>query len=135
MSNRSDKALLSIAAKALRDELWQRHEGTALRCHSRLYPSSTDTEGWGCPVAHLERRHSRLEIWLDRYTRHNERRFWFGFYSPEKTRINFLISHSPAYLRPKRQFSWSDIEEIKTSVWRLTEPLKSGDFGRSVFEQ
>jgi len=72
---------------------------------------------------------------LDRYARRNDRHFWFGFYSPEKSRIDYLIANSPTYLRPKREFSWSDIEQIKTSVWLLTKPLKWGDFGRSLFEQ
>lgn len=135
MSNRSDKALLSLAARALRDELWQRHEGTTLRCHSHLYPFSTDTDGWACVVAHLNRSHPRLEIWLDHYTGVKDRRFWFGFYSPEKSPISFLISHAPTYLRPTREFSWSDIEKAKRSVWRLAKPLKSGEFGRFVFEQ
>ena len=60
MTNRNDKALLSLAAKTLRDELRQRHEGTALRCHRRLYPFSTYTDSAALAVAHLDRSHPRL---------------------------------------------------------------------------
>lgn len=135
MSDDTDKKRLHKVAKALIDELHQVTRGTRANICKRLSVERSDTYGWLVVLGRLNHSSSRVELWLDRYTRAKERHFWFGFYSRKSTNIEQIIRHVPEYLKPKLKLSENEVEKKVDHNWQLKLQLKRKGFNRPIREQ
>ena len=45
---------------------------------------NTETDGWRVGLRYIPLLKCYLELWYDRWTAYNERKLWYGFYSPDK---------------------------------------------------
>jgi 5-methylcytosine-specific restriction endonuclease McrA len=135
MNDIADKKRLRWAANALIEELRQSIRGTQARINQRFTVEPSETYGWLVVLGRLKNSSSRLELWLDRYTKSKERHFWFGFYSRKSENIRGLIRHSPEYLRPKLVLSKSNVEISDRHNWQLKQQLNRKEFNRPVYER
>src|SRR5688572_3461452 len=132
----SGRSMLRLSAPDLLQELASQTRGIPLRLVSRTNVPATETDGWSCNIGSLRRGRPRLELWFDHYADRHVRRFWFGFYSPNRKEIDRLIVRAPLFLRPKRRQIFSDdIERTKQNNRHLQKPLSKSEFGLTFHEQ
>jgi 5-methylcytosine-specific restriction endonuclease McrA len=99
-----------------------------------LRVTRTNTDGWKCELARMGRGRPWLELWLDRYPLAKQRRFWYGFYSPDRSKIRQVIRRVPEHLEPGRELSLDHVKQVGRHTWLLAVPLRRGDFGQPIFE-
>ena len=45
---------------------------------------NTETDGWRVDLRYISSIKCHVELWFDRWTAYEERKLWYGFYSPDK---------------------------------------------------
>ncbi len=101
-----------------------------------LKPSQTDcvttnSRGWAIEIARLGRGKPDLEIWIDRFTGHAERKLYACFYSTKLDQIEALAKQAPKAWRI-RKLDDEDLSEGKFYAMRRRLPAK--DFNRPLLE-
>lgn len=127
-----DKVLLLKTGKAVANELKQRRKGTALKIRLPWAVSTTTTGGWRAVLGRLGRQRLNIEIWLDRFTGPDQRKFWFGFISRKKIAMCRLAYGVKKQLRPQCVITEKDFGSGR--IVALAKPLKRSQFGVPYFE-
>lgn len=127
-----EKNLLLKTGKAVANDLKERREGTALRVRAPRAVCATTTGGWRVVLGRLGRSSISLEIWLDQFASPGQRKFWFGFISPDKKPMERLAGGVEKRLRPHWTFTEEDLESGRFVY--LVKPLKRSQFGVPYFE-
>ena len=130
---RQDKAWLLSNARSVAQKLRTLSEGTRLRVRIPRRASPTETDGWFTIVADLGRGQPRLEIWFDRITGYPQRKFYAGFYAPERTTITALTRRVSRKLWPIRTVGHSDT--IKGRYLVFSTRLQRSEFNEPVLEK
>ena len=96
MTNKSDQALLTTLAQDVFLLLSKRTYATAIQLRrggpSELFDAFTN--GWVIDLGRLKSKKCNLQIWLDRFTRYDDRTIWYGFYSSGELSLIELLAHS-----------------------------------------
>jgi 5-methylcytosine-specific restriction endonuclease McrA len=134
MSMPLDKKSLKLVAHILITDLRNNPGISHAHISKRLCIEPSETYGWSVVLGRLDHGSTRLELWLDRYTRARERHFWFGFYSTNLKNIQRIIRHSPNHLRPGLTLKEGDVEKSRDHHWRLKTMLRQKGFNHSIRE-
>lgn len=135
MSDATDKKRLRTVATLLKEELAHRARGTRINLRPKLRRAQTNTDGWRFVLGSVKGRGLRLEIWLDRYAKGKQRRFWFCVYSGQKEKLLLAIKKVPKYLKPIRTLTVNDVMETGgRDSWIMDLPLKQKEFSRPIYE-
>ena len=129
--NKKDRGWLVETAQAVVEKLRTQGEGTRLRLRRPRKVYATDTDGWSIVIGSLGRGHPSLEIWLDRFTRQPNRKFYATFYSKKESAIRKLVFHSKALL-PVRTLNDDDL--AKSVFTKMKEKLQPREFNEPVLE-
>jgi hypothetical protein len=78
-TKRPGKAWLLETARAVALELKPRCVGTRLRIRLPSRATRTHTDGWAAVIGNLGQNRPKLEIWLDHFARHGDRKLWACF--------------------------------------------------------
>jgi hypothetical protein len=81
MKKISDKATLQRVVRKLHDALKSNRIFARHRLVRQPKIVSTDTRGWRANLGRLANRDCDLEVWLDRFTAYDERKFYYGLYA------------------------------------------------------
>ncbi len=133
MPSRNNKAWLLKTAKVVAAELKKHRQGTRLRIRTPYRAVVTNTDGWHCIVGDLGKGQPRLEIWLDRFPAHADRKLYACFYSWRNDSVSTLTKRVSKNLWPIREISIKDIEEEGDFV--LAQPLRRGEFNAPILER
>jgi 5-methylcytosine-specific restriction endonuclease McrA len=127
-----DRKLLLSTAKAIVAQAKLAIAGQRAQLRKPTQASVTNTDGWSVTLGGLGRGQPRLELWLDRFAGHKTRKFYIGFVSGNRKQIAHIKKSVSDQRVPVRQVQQKDI--TKEKVWRLTVPLKPGEFNGPVYE-
>lgn len=129
---RRDKAWLLATARAVAAELKQRIEGTPLRVRLPGRARRTETDGWYAKIGDLGRGRPRLEIWLDHFTGHDDRKLQVCF-EGNRRQLTVLTSQVAKNLIPIRTITRDDTTE--ENYLFLTKRLPRDEFNQPIFEK
>jgi hypothetical protein len=130
---RQDKARLLTNAKVIAALLKPHTRATSLRVRIPSRAVETNTDGWAVVVGNLGKNQPRLEIWLDRFSRHPERKFFMCFRSAVRRGVVAMTKRLSRKLWPIRVISSADINDGKTIF--LLDRLKRSEFHAPVLEK
>lgn len=109
----------------------QRHTTRGpLRIRQARWFYATDTDGWSLVLGSLGKEQPRLEIWIDRYSNHADRKLWCGFYSPRGEQLHELAHISESHW-PVLRLTESDVRDDGS---RLRKPLPKHQFNSPILE-
>lgn len=129
---RQDRALLMRTARTIASDLKNLSRGTALRARSPGRVRRQSTGGWSAAVGNLGKHGPRLEIWLDRFTGHRQRKFYFGLYSRQRRRLENIAKQVARRLWPHVRVTDEDVSEDRFT--HLEKRLRRDEFNVTVFE-
>jgi hypothetical protein len=138
MSDEADKGFLKTLAQDVVDVLSQRRYGTPIYLYqkpSRLYKS--DTGGWITGIGRLSPGKCYLQIWLDRFTRHHDRKVWYGFFYEYSNPVEQLSESSHKNLGKAMTLGDQDLSpyyEADRYSTLLNRNLQRAEFGRPFIE-
>jgi hypothetical protein len=93
--------------------------------------SQTDTSGWAIEIARLGRGKPDLEIWIDRFTGHAERKLYACFYSTKRDQIEALAKQSP---KAWNILPLGDEDLVTGKSYSMRRRLPAKDFNRPLLE-
>jgi len=129
--DKKERRWLFEVALSVADELRARRAGTSLLIRRPTRPYSTGTDGWGVVIGSLGKGRPGLEIWLDRFTRLPNRKFYATFYSRKEPAIRALAFRSKA-LWPVLKLTFDDLAE--SAFAKMKERLHPREFNEPVLE-
>jgi 5-methylcytosine-specific restriction endonuclease McrA len=132
-TNAHDKSRLLVTAREVAEALRMHSNGTRLRARPPHRASVADSDGWYAVIGNLGKRQARLEVWLDRFSRYRERKFYAGFYSGESRRVTEITKRVSRKLWPIRVFTLADTEQKKCLV--LKKRLRPTEFNAPILEK
>jgi len=127
-------AWLLATARAVARELKRRSAGTRLRIRIPRGDISTNTDGWRVRIGDLGKNQPKLEVWLDRFTGHSQRKLWACF-SSYKSRppILAITKRVSRRLWPTRVLTTSDIKD--GGICALAIRLNRHGFNAPILEK
>jgi 5-methylcytosine-specific restriction endonuclease McrA len=129
--DKKDRRWLLETAQLVADELRARGDGTSLRIRRPKTPINSGTGGWAVVIGSLGKGRPGLEIWLDRFTRLPNRKFYATLYSKKEQAIRKLASRSKS-LWPVRKLTDDDLAD--SGVSKMKEKLQPGEFNEPILE-
>jgi 5-methylcytosine-specific restriction endonuclease McrA len=129
-TSRQDKAVLLETARAIAHELKQICDGTAIRIRTPGRLGSTLSNGWFTMVGDLGNGRPRLEVSLDYYFGGQQRKFWFGFFSENRSSLEKIAKRVARKLKPCRTITERD--ETKKRFIFLRSGLRRAEFGLPI---
>jgi 5-methylcytosine-specific restriction endonuclease McrA len=130
---RQDKAWLLVNAKTVATELKRLSEGTLLRIRPPQNAAPKKTGGWRALLGNLGRGQPRLEIWFDCLTGYPERKFYAGFFAPDRPKITAIIRRVERRLWPIRTMGSEDL--TRGNYERFKKRLRPSEFDSPVLER
>ena len=122
--------LLTARESAQRLRALSQGTGMRVRLPGRL--RRTETGGWAANLGSLGHGVPSIEIWLDRFSGHAERKFCACFWSPDPKRLQKLISSCSKRLWPVRRLSEADTTNGRFLT--LKKKLSRNDLGAPILE-
>ena len=121
---------LLATARDIASALKLRAIGTQLRIRVPSRCSATNTDGWAAIIGDLGKDQPRLEIWLDRFSGHEERKLsaWFG--AKESSEIATIVDRVSTRLWPVRLVEVGDIDSQNNLV--LKKRLTREEFNAPI---
>lgn len=92
-----------------------------------------NTDGWCAVLGDLGKGQPRLEIWFDRITGYPGRKFYAGFYTPERRKVNALIKRATRNLWPVRTIGLDDTAVHTYLVFKSR--LRRSEFNAPILEK
>jgi HNH endonuclease len=132
VGKRRNEAWLLATALAVAKELKRRNAGTRLRIRLPSRAAITNTDGWRVLIGDLGKSRPRLEIWLDRFSGHDDRKLWACF-SGDRRSLTTVTKKVSKNLVPHRIITPDDTDDDKYLV--LTRPLRRDEFNQPILEQ
>lgn len=136
VANRVDRAQLVATAKAIADELRanSRSTGFRIRPASQMRAFATDTDGWMARIGKAPGVNLWIEIWLDRYARHTQRKLYAGFHSVKTDHASKLARKASRSLGSPLKISDDDFEDVGKH-FLLKRRFRREDFNRPLWER
>lgn len=131
IKNRNKEWLLKVA-KAVAAELKIRCRGTVIKIRTPSRAAATNTSGWSATIGNLGKNKSKMEIWLDRFTGHKERKLYTA-YRGTRVQIKALANKVKTKIIPVREITTNDTKE-KNHVF-LQKKLPKTEFGSPILEK
>jgi hypothetical protein len=132
-SQKLNRSMLLATAKTIAAELKLHSRGTQLRVRAPARVVGVDSGGWRAALGRLGKS-VRLEIWLDRYSGHQKRKFWAGFYAPRRPPVlEKIIQRVSRNLWPTQTLTDEDWR-VQSRLETLARPLKRSEFNVPIFE-
>jgi hypothetical protein len=123
MKTKGNRRHLLETARAIANQLKQRCEGTRLHIRIPARARATYTDGWSAVIGNLGKKQPRLEIWLDRFSSHSNRKFWACFASDEHRQpIIEINKHASKKLGTVRTITLKDTTDGKFFFTDQTPP-------------
>jgi 5-methylcytosine-specific restriction endonuclease McrA len=130
--HRRDGRWLLTTARAVAETL-KRSQSSALRIRRPRQCTKSNTDGWYVPIGRIGRNGIALQIWLDRFSGHSERKLYAGLHSTERRPLLTLIKAIDSSLWPTREI---DEQDIADRHWlMLTTPITRRGFNVPVVEK
>ena len=129
--NRNKNWLLKVA-KAVAKELKVRCRDTGMKIRIPYQATSTNTSGWSASIGNLGKNKTNMQIWLDRFTGHQERKLWATFYG-NRQQIKTLSNKVKSTIIPVREITTNDTKEKKYVF--LPTKLPRQEFGNAILEK
>ena len=129
-----DKKWLLKIAKALAKELKVRCRGTAIKIRIPSRATSTNTRGWSATIGNLGRSKISMQVWLDSFTGHEERKLWAAFHGTRQ-QIKTLANKAKTTIFPIREITFNDTRENNTGNVFLAKRLTKKEFGHPILEK
>lgn len=123
---------LLATAHAITAELKPECDGSSVRIRVPRQATASETNGWRASIGSLSNGAIKLEIWLDRFSGHPERKFYAGFGSTENRRIRQLVKRAK-HLMPVRTVTSDDT--LDGRYVSLANPLRRAEFNEPILEQ
>jgi hypothetical protein len=121
-----EKEWLLASARNIASALKLRATGTQLRIRVPSRFSATNTDGWAAIIGDLGKSRPSLEIWLDRFSGHDERQLSAWFRAEERSDITAIVDRMSARLWPVRRVDVDDIN--RESHFVLNKRLARAEF-------
>ena len=133
---RADRSQLVATARAITQELRANTHGTGIRIlpARRIRAVAVDTGGWVARIGKARGTNLWLEIWLDRYTRHPDRKLYAGFYAWKSDQVNRLARRASHLQGAALAITDKDVEYVGRH-WLLKRRFTRNDFIRPLWEQ
>jgi 5-methylcytosine-specific restriction endonuclease McrA len=125
--------LLKTAAEIADQFRSQPVRGVRLKLNRSFTATGTLTRGWSVTVGRLDGLQTGLEVWVDRYARHEEPKFSACFWSESADRIKELVKRAPEDWDIGR-FGESDYEELPDGSCVLKRKLAVKRFNQAIEE-
>ena len=130
---RQDRALLLANAKALAKSLKLRAEGAPARIRLPSSAAEMNTDGWRATLGDLGPGRPRIELWLDRFSGHAQRKFFACFRAESRAQINSITKRVARRLWPVRIINLADTSH--DAFFSLAKPLARSEFLAPMVEQ
>ena len=114
-------------------ELKRHCEGTRLRIRLPSRTTETNTAGWAAVIGDLGKEQPTLEIWLDRFTGHPDRKLYACFRSSARPKLIAVTKRVEKNLWPVRVVTSDDTTEAK--YLHLLKNLKKSHFKEPILEK
>ena len=131
---RHDGKWVLATAECVANQLKHQCKGTAIRVQLPWCYEDSYTGGWAVGIGDLGRGRPSLEIWYDRYSRHDERKLWAGFHSRAAREIRAVTRRVPKDLKPAAVFTDADVDDEAASYSKLKHRLARGSFTEPISE-
>jgi hypothetical protein len=127
-----NKAWLLSTAKVLAIALKPNLRGAhwSIRIPKLKHVYETETDGWAVRINRGAADRPRLEVWLDRFTKHSERKLYVGFRIGAD--VSPAMKKAVAGLSPHRVIK--DKETSKGKLMQLLKPLPRSEFNHPIRE-
>jgi hypothetical protein len=133
MPRQSDRARLATTAVELRNALQVRIGGRPIMFKNDILIEETDTDGWYVVLATMGPLYPSLQLWLDRWSGHDKRQFWFGYNAPTVDQINAVVDNFALPISPRRI---SDRDLVgKSGAHKIRSPLTQSDVIYPIIER
>lgn len=119
-----DKKWLLKVAKAVAAELKPRCRGTVIKIRTPGRATATNTSGWSATIGNLGKNKPKMEIWLDRFAGHKERKLYVAF-SGTRVQIKDLANKVKTKIIPVREITTNDTEENNYLFLKKSYPKQS----------
>lgn len=129
----TDREALRTAARDVCGRLIPPPIGIRLR--PAIILRNSYTKGWRVELAGMGAGKPRLELWFDRWADPRKRRFWYGFYSRQPSKLKAITKRLPSYLQPKHSFTDEDVENVDRYNSVLRQPLRAREYGTPFDEK
>jgi hypothetical protein len=128
----SDKMRLLATASSIAARLKDQGNGNGLRIRSPRI-SKPATDGWRASIGDLGKNRPRLEIWLDRFSGHSDRKFLACFYSADRSKITGITRHAAREFWPVRTVTLKDTTD--DGFFALSVRLDRSEFTVPILEK
>jgi 5-methylcytosine-specific restriction endonuclease McrA len=138
MTSKSDRAVLTSLAQDVFLRLSERKYETAIQLRRKGPSELSDalTDGWVIDLGRLKSKKCHLQIWLDRFTRYDNRTIWYGFYSSgELSFIELLAHRSQKDLGKAIRLSDVDLENPAQDDSLFRRKLPKANLGYPIIEE
>jgi 5-methylcytosine-specific restriction endonuclease McrA len=138
MSDKTDQGFLKALAQDVFQLLVERRYGTSIQPRHNGPSEAFDafTSGWVIELGRLKSKKCYLQIWLDRFTRYDNRTIWYGFYSAREPSIIELLAHSAQKdLGKAVNLGDKDLEDPARDESLLKRKLPKAKFGNPIIEE
>lgn len=133
--DKKEKDYLNYISLEVRDKLQTIKKGTVISLNTKLKAYKTNTNGWKVELGYLRGYKTKIEIWLDYYANHSERKICYSFFSSSKQQIKTIAKHGKKSIGEPRRLSDEDmITDKKTKSYMISSPLKKSEYGRPIIE-
>src|SRR4051794_23519150 len=106
--NTSESRRLLALSRQIAAVLKTRSQGTRMRIRSPARTAVSWTGGWFATVGKIGKGSIRLEIWLDHYSGHRDRKLWAGFHSRRGHDLRNITRRVHRKLWPRRTITSED---------------------------
>jgi len=129
-----DDLRLRKVAEDIADELRQRADGTCIRVPGKIKVTGwSNADGWWCQIGTLGPHQPKMEVWLDRFTKHKNRKFWACIVQNDQRRLAAVVRRVGEFV-PVRTITRTDIA-ADSREFVLDRRLPSGEFNQPVLEK
>jgi hypothetical protein len=134
---KNERVALRSLAKDVIEAMQERRGGTPIRLlrPSRLRPYVSDTDGWNISIGFLNPGRASLDIWLDRFPGHKDRKLWYGFSSADREAITRIAHYGTGCIGTPFELRDADVEERQRDKGQMRKQMKRRDFGRPFIER
>lgn len=131
--DRLDAAYLLANAREVARLLTSRRGGTSLRIRIPAKTFLAGTDGWNATIGRLGTRGPNLDLWLDKFSGHPERKFWAGFHSETRRPLKSITKLVVNNFTPVRVVRDDDL--IGGQFDALLRRIRRTEFNLPILEE
>lgn len=133
ISQSSAQELLIDASQEVADRIYDRAAFPNLWLWEELECFTTQSGGWAVELGGLKSKSTRLEIWIDMYSRVGDYRLYAGYAAGTYKPLEPIVRSAPPPWSDALVIKGKDVE-LRMGRLQLREPLEAGRFGSAIVE-